>query len=216
VVFEGTAGEALGHRYTLDVFWDGGQTFKVRFAPPFPGQWTYQSQSADASFAAAKGTFTCTAWTDTHKAENPSRRGFVRVCRSGARPGRYFEYADRTPFLWLGDTWWNWTKRGIHLASFEKLADDRAQKGFTLGQLFFAGRGWGSQVLDPGEETRRHSSAGLLLKLEIKNEATRGAYQNGWCLIAGKGPDPYPVGYGKRTASKTPASLSADGPLRCL
>ncbi len=145
VVFEGTAGAALGHRYILDAFWDGGQTFKARFAPPLTGTWAYHVQSADSSLAAAKGAFTCTPWTEAEKEINPTRRGFVRVCRSGARPGRYFEYADGTPFLWIGDTWWNWTKRGIRLSSFEKLADDRAQKGFTIGQLFFAGRGWGRQ-----------------------------------------------------------------------
>jgi Protein of unknown function (DUF4038)/Domain of unknown function (DUF5060) len=145
VVFEGTAGEAQGHRFALDAFWDAGRTFKARFAPPVPGQWSYRSQSADPSLATTNGSFTCTAWTDAEKAVNPTRRGFIRVCRSGTRPGRYFEYSDGTPFLWVGDTWWNWTKRGIQLSSFEKLADDRAQKGFTIGQLFFAGRGWGSQ-----------------------------------------------------------------------
>jgi Protein of unknown function (DUF4038)/Domain of unknown function (DUF5060) len=166
VVFEGTTGEALGHSYSLDAFWDGGVTFKARFAPPFAGQWAYRTKSADPSMATAKGTFTCIVWTDAEKAENATRRGFVRVCRSGSRPGRYFEYADGTPFLWMGDTWWNWTKRGIHLSSFEKLADDRVQKGFTIGQLFFAGRGWGSQssLLDlyyktPDLEQVRHVEA---------------------------------------------------------
>jgi hypothetical protein len=144
VTFEGTAGEALGQRYAMDAFWDGGRTFKARFAPPRPGQWAYRSRSSQAALDGVTGTFTCTAWTEAEKAENPTRRGLVRVCRSGARPGRYFEYTDGTPFLWIGDTWWNWTKRGIRLSSFQKLADDRAEKGFTLGQLFFAGHGWGS------------------------------------------------------------------------
>jgi hypothetical protein len=166
VVFAGAAGDAVGQRLTLDAFWDGGRVFKVRFAPPAAGTWTYQSQSADPGLASVKGSFTCSAWSDAAKAENSTRRGFVRVCRSGPRPGRYFEYADRTPFLWIGDTWWNWTKRGINLASFEKLADDRARKGFSVGQLFFAGRGWGgeSSLLDrtcttPDLEHIRHVEA---------------------------------------------------------
>jgi hypothetical protein len=50
-------------------------------------------------------------------------------------------YADGTPFLWIGDTWWNWSKKGIHLSTFRKLVDDRAAKGFTVGQMFFPGDG---------------------------------------------------------------------------
>jgi len=44
-------------------------------------------------------------WSDEQKQANPTRRGFVRVCRTGHRSGRYFEYSDGTPMLWLGDTW---------------------------------------------------------------------------------------------------------------
>lgn len=39
----------------------------------------------------------------------------------------------------MGDTWWNWSKRGIKFESFRRLADDRAAKGFTVGQIFFTG-----------------------------------------------------------------------------
>ncbi len=163
VTFEGTDGQAAGQRYTVDAFWDGGKTFKARFAPPAPGRWTYRSTSRDPGLHNATGAITSMAWSDEEKDQNPARRGWVRVCNSGPRAGRYFEYADGTPFLWIGDTWWNWTKRGVKLSSFEKLANDRAEKGFTVGQLFFAGRGWGarSSLLDrrfttPDFEHLRH------------------------------------------------------------
>ena len=65
--------------------------------------------------------------------------------------------------LWLGDTWWNWTKSKIPLERFQKLADDRSEKGFSVGQLFFAANGWGrdSALLDrtftePNLERIRH------------------------------------------------------------
>jgi len=151
--FSGTSGEALalGQEFTLDGFWDGNQTFRVRFAPPTPGTWTYHTSSADPSLHGTTGSFQCVAWNPSDTLDNPTRRGFVQVRQTGARPGRLFEYADGTPFLWIGDTWWNWTKRGINFDSFRKLADDRADKGFTVGQLFFAGRGWGRQssLLNP-------------------------------------------------------------------
>jgi hypothetical protein len=74
----------------------------------------------------------------------------VQVQASGDQAGRYFQYADGTPFLWIGDTWWNWTKRGIHFSTYKNLVDDRAAKGFNLGQLFVAANGWGrpSSLLD--------------------------------------------------------------------
>jgi len=144
--FRGIAGEAQGQELTIAGFWAGDQTFKARFAPPLPGTWTYESVSSDPGLNGMRGTLECVPWQAADKVENPTRRGLVRVCQTGPRPGRYFEYADGTPFLWVGDTWWNWAKRRIKPSSFQTLADDRAQKGFTVGQLFFAGRGWGREA----------------------------------------------------------------------
>lgn len=150
VVFEGQGGEAKGKRYVVPGFWDGGQTWKTRFAPPAPGLWSYRTVSDDPGLNGKEGSFTCVGWSEAEKEANPTRRGFVRVCRAGPRSGRHFEYVDGTPFLWLGDTWWNWTKRGIRFETFRKLVDDRAAKGFNVGQLFFAANGWSrsSSLLD--------------------------------------------------------------------
>lgn len=150
VNFTGLNGKAKGMKYEITGFWDGGQVWKVRFAPPFSGEWSYASRSTDSGLNNIKGTFRCEEWTEQEKNENPIRRGFIKVCKTGERPGRYFEYSDGTPFLWIADTWWNWTKRGINLSSFKKVADDRAQKGFNIGQLFVAANGWGriSSLLD--------------------------------------------------------------------
>jgi len=59
--------------------------------------------------------------------------------------GHFFEYTDGKPVLWIGDTWWNWTDRRIHMDSFKQLVDDRAAKGFNIGQLFVPGNGWGPE-----------------------------------------------------------------------
>ncbi len=137
--FTGTSGAARGMRHTLALFWDGGKAWKVRFAPPAAGEWTWSTASADPGFDAAAGRIQVEEWTEAEKQANPARHGFIRVRQNEPRAGRYFEYADGTPFLWIGDTWWNWTKRGIQFTSFKKLADDRSAKGFTVGQIFFAG-----------------------------------------------------------------------------
>jgi len=150
VTFSGVGGEAQGLRYTIAGFWDGGQAWKVRFAPPAAGEWSYVSASADAGLNGIKGTLQATAWTAADLKANPARHGFVHVAHRGPRPGRYFEYADGTPFLWIGDTWWAWTKKGILFSSFKKLADDRAAKGFSVGQMYFSGQGW---LLDVAHET---------------------------------------------------------------
>lgn len=113
-----------GRKITVAAFWDGGRTWKARFAPAAAGQWSYTVQSEDPGMSGARGTV---------RAASACR--FLRV----ARNGHYFEYTDGTPWLWIGDTWWNWAKRGIHFETFQKLADDRAAKGFTVGQLFFSG-----------------------------------------------------------------------------
>lgn len=141
VTFTGTSNVAEGMKYTVAGFWDGGQMWRVRFAPPVPGQWSYESISEDPGLNGIRGSFFCTGWSEAEKEENPTRRGFIRVSRSGIRPGRHFEYTDGTPFLWIGDTWWNWCKKDIHFSTFQKLVDNRVSKGFSLGQLWVSGHG---------------------------------------------------------------------------
>jgi hypothetical protein len=110
VRFTGVTGDAAGRELTVAGFWDGGTTWKARFAPPASGGWVFESHSEDPGFNHISGKLTCTAWTEGEKKPNPTRCGFVRVHTDGPRAGRYFEYADGTPFLWIGDTWWNWTR----------------------------------------------------------------------------------------------------------
>jgi predicted alpha/beta superfamily hydrolase len=150
VRFTGVSGDATGRELTVAGFWDGGTTWKARFAPPASGAWVFESRSEDPGLNNVTGKLTCAAWTEDEKKANPTRGGFVRVHKDGPRAGRYFEYADGTPFLWIGDTWWNWTQRGIRFETFKNLVDDRAKKGFNVGQLFFAANGWSqrSSLLD--------------------------------------------------------------------
>ena len=145
VEFSGVSGEAKGKKIVLFGFWDGGQVWKVRFTAPYTGTWKYRSSSKDAGLANSKGSLDVINWPAQALAQNATRHGLVQVKTSGNQAGRYFQYADGTPFLWVGDTWWNWTKRGIKFSTYKTLVDDRAAKGFTLGQLFVAANGWGKQ-----------------------------------------------------------------------
>jgi len=137
VTFRGTGGEANGQSYTVAGFWDGGQTWKARFAPPAPGGWSYSVSSADPGLDGVKGSFQSITWSVEEKVRNPARHGFVRVASQGPRAGRYFEYADGTPFLWIGDTWWPWARKGLPFARARQVIDDRSSRGFTIGQMMF-------------------------------------------------------------------------------
>ncbi|MGE5406634.1 MAG: DUF4038 domain-containing protein [Methanosarcina sp.] len=150
VTFTGTSGEAMNKSYKLTGFWKGGKEWVVNFSAPYSGTWKYVSTSADKSMNGKKGTFEALSWTEEEKKENPTRHGLVRVKKDGAGAGHFFEYADGQPFLWIGDTWWNWTNNKIKLETFKQLVDDRSAKGFTVGQLFVPGNGWGrpSSLLD--------------------------------------------------------------------
>ncbi len=85
-------------------FWDGENVFRVRVLATRPGRWTWQSGSnqKDPGLNGQSGAFTAVEWSDAEKASIPTRRGFIRPTANG----HAFEYADGTPFLLLGDTWW--------------------------------------------------------------------------------------------------------------
>ncbi|NMC38079.1 MAG: DUF4038 domain-containing protein [Bacteroidales bacterium] len=148
--FTGVAGECTGKVYTVPGFWDGDRIWKLRFAAPYPGTWMYVTSSTDKKLNRKNGQLIVTRWSEEEMRSNPARRGFITVNMTEPRAGRYFRYADGTPFLWIADTWWDWTNRKIKFETFKKLADTRAEQGFNIGQLFFAGNGWSreSSLLD--------------------------------------------------------------------
>lgn len=150
VTFTGISGDAKGKSYVLTGFWNEKREWKVNFAAPFCGRWSYVTSSTDRGLNGKKGNFEVIPWSEDEKKSNAVRRGFVRVKQNGPFPGHYFEYSDGKPFLWVGDTWWNWTNKRIYLETFKKLVDDRSEKGFNVGQLFVPGNGWGrtSSLLD--------------------------------------------------------------------
>ena len=142
VTFVGTSGEAKDKKITLIGFWNDGTQWRVNFSPAYTGSWKYTSSSRDKSMNGKKGTFEVIPWSEEEKIANPTRRGLIQVKKTGDNAGHYFEYQDGQPFLWIADTWWNWTKKDIHFETFKKLVDDRSEKGFTIGQLFVPGNGW--------------------------------------------------------------------------
>ncbi len=85
-------------------FWDGGSVFKVRILATRPGEWTWRSGSnqSDAGLNGREGRFVAAPWSEAEKVVLPTRRGMIRPSANG----HAFEYADGTPFLLIGDTWY--------------------------------------------------------------------------------------------------------------
>ncbi|MBI4165926.1 MAG: DUF4038 domain-containing protein, partial [Acidobacteria bacterium] len=126
--------------WRVPTFWRGGSGWTVRFAPPSPGEYTYHLESTDKTnpdLNGQEGRIRITAYTGTNTL---LRHGPPRVSSNK----RYFEYADGTPFYWLGDTWWTGLSDRLSWEGFQKLTADRKAKGFTVVQIV-AG-------LVPGEE----------------------------------------------------------------
>jgi hypothetical protein len=86
-------------------FWDGGNTFRVRLVATKAGDWTWQSGSSsnDPGLSGKTGSFTAAEWSEKEKSNNPLRRGFLR-----ASPNKHaLNFADGTPYLAIGDTWFS-------------------------------------------------------------------------------------------------------------
>lgn len=103
IVWVDLAGPAFNKR--VYGFWDGGQTFRVRLVATAPGTWTWKSGSNpdDPGLSGETGSFTAIDWTEAEKNENPLRHGFLRATANH----HALEYADGTPFLAIGDTWYS-------------------------------------------------------------------------------------------------------------
>ncbi len=118
--------------WRVPAYWAGGSEWRIRFAPPQPGKYRFETVCSDASNSALHG-LTGTLEASPYAGDNPLlARGAPRV----SRDRRHFEHADGTPFFWLGDTWWmGFTKRLAWPEDFQLLAADRVEKGFSVVQI---------------------------------------------------------------------------------
>lgn len=117
-----------GKQVTRPGFYDGGQTYRVRFLPNEEGKWSYATVAQAAGLANGSGTFEVRKSPD---AKNLFlRHGPIRVSKDGT----HLEHLDGTPFFFLGDTVWN----GPLLAKrdhWETFLRDRVDKGFSAIQF---------------------------------------------------------------------------------
>jgi hypothetical protein len=121
-----------GKEFRVPAFWAGGAMWKARYASPVVGIHRFRSENSetkDKGLHGVSGNLTIKPYTG----KNPLYlHGPVRVAASN----RYFEHADGTPFLWLGDTWWMGLCHRLRWPEdVKKLAEDRKAKGFNVIQI---------------------------------------------------------------------------------
>jgi hypothetical protein len=110
-------------------FWDGGDTWRVRFAPDEVGAWTGITTCDDTADAGLHGRTLQLTVREPEGDTAFERHGPVRV----SDDRRHFAHLDGTPFLWLADTGWNGPLLSDD-AEWRLYLETRARQGFTTVQ----------------------------------------------------------------------------------
>lgn len=120
--FEGPGGEKL----TIPGFYDGANTWKLRFSPTSIGKWSYATRcEADAGIDAKQGEIECVPNT------NPNIHGGLKVDREHPR---HFVYEDGTRYFLLGfeaDWIWALDMSDPAIPNVKKFVDAIARHGFS-------------------------------------------------------------------------------------
>ena len=121
-----------GRVWRAPAFWAGDRAWRVRFAAPRTGAYTFRTECSDTTNAGLHGQ-TGRIVVAPYDGANPLLlHGPIRI---GANR-RHLEHADGTPFFWLADSWWHgMTDRLPWPDGFELLTRDRREKGFSVIQF---------------------------------------------------------------------------------
>ncbi len=118
------------HRIRRPAFWDGGNTWKIRFASPLAAgswKWLSFSDARDSGLDGISGTIECQPPELTE--ENPFYlHGFWRIPPGG----RNLVYADGAPVLICADTIWAFPWRAT-VEDARIYATNRRERGFNAG-----------------------------------------------------------------------------------
>ena len=129
VALSATFTEPNGAEVTTPAFWDGSDTWRVRFSPPVAGEWhfvTHASDPTNSGLHGQSGSFTAPAYTGDLPllAHGPIR---------ASADGTHLTHADGTPFFWLADTAWNGVLKA-QPADWDEYLAERRRQGFTAIQ----------------------------------------------------------------------------------
>ena len=126
---------------TVPGFWDGENIWRVRFALPAEGTWSFTtvfSDTSDSGLHNISGTINVKKYSGDLEIY---KHGFIKVDPNK----KYFVYNDGTPFFYLGDTHWNflteeYDKAGSNAGDidttshFKYIVNKRVSQGYTVYQ----------------------------------------------------------------------------------
>lgn len=128
--FYATFTSPTGRQHKIYGFWDGGQQFRIRFAPDELGQWTYITDSADKENTGLhdkKGSFNCVP--------NSSDLAIYQKGSIERSKGNYhLQYADGTPFFFTACTAWNGALKSTE-EEWEKYLQQRVDNHYNVIQF---------------------------------------------------------------------------------
>ncbi|MEZ0259270.1 MAG: DUF4038 domain-containing protein [Chthoniobacter sp.] len=122
---------------TVPLFWDGGTTWKFRFAPDRIGIWKWLVKSGDSGLSQQMGTFECVT--------SNNRGGLQSMV--GAPP--HFQYQNGEHVWFMGDTAWalftDDAQKEHNRATAEHYLRNRAAQGFNVvHSMLLSEAGWGN------------------------------------------------------------------------
>jgi hypothetical protein len=120
---------ADGLRLRRPAFYDGDRTWRIRFAAPLPGRWSWRASASsdDEGLHDVAGTIEV---VDEPTAHRFYRHGFWRMSQGG----RSLVHADGTPAVLVADTAWALPFRATEV-DVAHYAADRRSKGFNAALL---------------------------------------------------------------------------------
>lgn len=134
-----------GSKWTIPLFWDGGQTWKLRISPDIKGKWSFIVRSADKGLNGKTGSFKC---------RKSSLTGSIQPMKGYPH---HFEYQNGEPVWFMGETAWalftdnaeeKHDRQGV-----EKFLEARASQGFNaVHSMVLSEAGWGNSGGMPWED----------------------------------------------------------------
>lgn len=163
-----------GSARTVPLFWDGGDTWKLRLSPDRTGSWSFTVRSKDEGLDGRSGSFTCST---------SGRRGSIRPMEGFPH---HFQYQNGERVWFMGDTAWAlFTDNAEEKHDGEAVRDYlriRAAQGFNVvHSMVLSEAGWGNSgglPFDDIHEQRIHPDY-------WKEMDRRVAYANSQGLVVG-------------------------------
>ncbi len=125
-----------GRKYKVPGFWDGGNTWKIRFACPSAGDWYFYTVCSDEGNDILNGRTGKVVCAEYDGEYDIYKKGFV----TSAACEKYLTYDNGEPFFYLGDTHWGLGEETQNMV--KTICEKRFEQGFTVIQSEPIGAGF--------------------------------------------------------------------------